>query len=139
LEPSEYASEVESLSAIAKASPERGLDNQALARAAARGEQGAIALAVARGALWATDLDARLAELPRARQGAAPRLSQILKETYRAPMGDDRTPGSPQTVDDLLRRLEAHLPDARRRFDNWIVKGAPGELGAQALGPCFRQ
>lgn len=139
LEPSEYASEVESLSAIAKASPERGLDNQALARAAARGEQGAIALAVARGALWATDLDARLAELPRARQGAAPRLSQILKETYRAAMGDDRTPGSPQTVDDLLRRLEAHLPDARRRFDNWIVKGAPGELGAQALGPCFRQ
>ncbi|MCA9632871.1 MAG: hypothetical protein KC766_34700 [Myxococcales bacterium] len=140
LEPEEYAAEVEGLTAIVKTSPDRELDNQTLARAAGRGEQGAIALLVARGALWATDLDARLAEPSRGKRGAGPpRLSQILKETYRAAVGDDVTPGQPQSVDDLLRRLEAQLPDARGRFDNWIVKGKPGDLPATALGPCFRQ
>ncbi|MEZ4373857.1 MAG: hypothetical protein R3B07_23755 [Polyangiaceae bacterium] len=142
LEPDEYAAEVESLTAIVRSAPERKLDNAALAKAARAGKPGAIALSIARGALWASDLDAKLRALPRTGAKAAetpPLLAQILRETYRAAVGDDRTPGKPQRVEDLLSRLEAQLPDVRQRFDKWIIKGEPGDLAAQALGPCFRQ
>ncbi len=142
LEPGEYASEVESLSAIVKTAEERDLDGKQLAKAAAQGHPGAIALSIARGALWATDLDSRLARLraaPGGKKGPTPpTLSLILKETYRAAVGDDRAPGEPQSVNAFLERLEAHLPGARSSFDNWIVKGKPAELDSRALGPCFR-
>lgn len=140
LEPEEYAAEVESLTAITRTAPEREMDNAALAKAALAGKPGAIALSIARGALWASDLQARLSGLrPTGSQAKPVPLQKILRETYNAAVGDDRTPGKPQGVEDLLARLEPHLPDVRERFDKWITKGEPGDLGAQALGPCFRQ
>ncbi len=128
ISPAEMATEVEGLTALAATSPLRPAGNAALAKR----PPGALPLLVARGALYATGVDARL----RAKSRGARALPNVVRELYaRAAEAKGPLPTA-AWLDAVAKDLGE---GERAAFAGAIERGVAAELPDTALGPCFRR
>jgi predicted metalloprotease with PDZ domain len=126
LSSAEYVAEVEELERIVATSPLASKSNAELARVKT---PAALALAVARGARHAADVDARI----RKKHAGKKSLDQVLRGLY----AEARKIGGPLADDSWSRALEAELgPDAAASFAH-VSSGKVLSLPSDALGKCF--
>lgn len=130
LDPAEYLDEMLGLADEQATNPDRNLGNTELAQLSARDVR-AVAMLRARGALYATRIDAQIRKATKGKQ----RLDQVIIALLRAHRGSRAT----LAAKDFVQKLRADLgPEATRDFDRIIVRGQPVKLPPRALGPCFR-
>jgi predicted metalloprotease with PDZ domain len=128
LEPSELTAEVVEEAAEQATSPFRGQSNAAVAAHVEL--PGARADLVARGALYAALLDARI----RSATKNARSLETVLRDLY----AQGAASGRPLPVSSWIAALEADLGDEAARIHERFESGAEITLPDDALGPCYR-
>ncbi|MCC6522495.1 MAG: hypothetical protein IT373_07525 [Polyangiaceae bacterium] len=128
----EYLREIGRLLDVAHASPLRALGSAELARAFAADRAGpALRLAIARGALYASDVHARL-------RTADPK-SQGLPALVRELLGRARAAGGPLPVASWLELVGARTgSDEAPAFARFVAEPRAPVLGPGTFGPCFR-
>ena len=127
----DYADEVNSHIAELATSPLRTASISELAAAATRGDGDARALMVARGASYATRIDAKI----RAKHRGARKLRALLRELV-AEARQQKLGALP--LQTFTARLRGELDEAEVAvFERTVLAGAPIVLPADALGPCF--
>ncbi len=122
----EYVAEVEELERIALTSP---LAEKSNAELAALGTPAASALAVARGARHAADVDARI----RKKSGGKRSLDDLMRQLY----AEAKRVGGPLLEKAWLDALTDELPSAGPASFAHVATGKRLELPADALGRCF--
>jgi hypothetical protein len=126
----ELLAEVHGLEATRVTSPRANESNEALSKAP--WGPGALPLIVARGALYATRLDALLRDKSLGKKG----LPELLRALYE--QAKQKQAALPTSA--WVEALRAALGDAEAgSFAALIGQGRPIELPANALGPCFRR
>ena len=128
LRAAEYLAEINGLLAITATSKHRALGNRALSELAP--ETGRMPLIVARGALYASDVNARI----RAHEKSA-ELGDTIRQLLRDAI--DKKSALPTTAW-LQAVSRATGRDEQPAFDRWIEAGAPPKLPNNAFGKCFR-
>jgi predicted metalloprotease with PDZ domain len=126
LSSAEYLAEVEELERIVATSPFAKKSNAELA---AEKSQAALALAVARGARHAADVDARI----RKKSGGKRSLDGLLRKLY----AEARKVGGPLGESVWLDALKAELDQAGAASYAHVAQGSRLDLPADALGKCF--
>lgn len=127
--PSELISEINGLIGTLVTSPLRHENNAALSEKA--NEAGVLPVLVARGALYATRVDALL----RAKPGAKQSLQQVLLSLYAKAAEKQGPLPTSAWVEALAQALDAKEADA---FKAMIENGGDITLPADAFGPCFQ-
>ncbi|MBW2456573.1 MAG: hypothetical protein JRI68_18795 [Deltaproteobacteria bacterium] len=130
LSPAEYVSEVNGLLAVCATSPHRGQSNDELARRQAAGEP-TLPLIIARGALYATKVDA---QIRRATKGTTS-LEGLLRQLLERALKERRALPLAAWLE-AVEGLRGHSEQAD--FDGWIRRGEEPKLPTGALGKCFR-
>ncbi|MBI4956242.1 MAG: hypothetical protein HY908_29770 [Myxococcales bacterium] len=132
LTPDEYLRELGRLLDVAHASPLRALGAAELARAFAADRAGpALRLAIARGALYASDVHARLRRADPKSQGLPALVHELL--------GRARAAGGPLPVESWLELVRARTgSDEAPAFARFVAQPGPPVLEPGTLGPCFR-
>jgi predicted metalloprotease with PDZ domain len=126
LSSAEMADEVHGLFGLVTTSPLRARKRATLSPK----EPGAVPLMIARGALYATRLDALL----KGKSGGKRSLDDLL----RALLGRAREQHGPLPTSAWLEAVTAELgADEAAKFVRIVEEGAPPELPKTALGPCF--
>lgn len=128
ISPDEMLDEIRGLTTTALASPSAGASNDELGGRIR--DPGALAVVVARGALYG----ARLEALVRARSGGKRTLAHVVREL----MDRARATGGALGLDAWLETIEREVGTGEKEvFERMVMAGGKVELPAGALGPCF--
>lgn len=130
LSPTEYVTEINGLLAVAVTSPHRADSNVQLARKLAAGEP-TLPLLIARGALYATKVDAQIRQATKGAKSLEHVLRQLLEQALKERRALPLTAWL-EAVEGLRGQSE------QADFDGWIRRGDEPRLPAGALGKCFR-
>ena len=125
----ELLDEMHGLAGVASTSPRRGENNRTLAKHAR--EPGAVPLLVARGALYAARVEAKLRKKSEGKTGL-PELLRSLSSQAKA-TGGGRSPS--HWVEALTAAIDAGEKEV---FEKVIEQGALPDLPEGLLGPCFQ-
>lgn len=129
ISPAELLDELHGLASVLATSPHRGLGNAELAARA--GAAGVVPLLVARGALYAAGVEARI----RKKSGGKRGVGEVLRGLYQKA----REARGPLPVGAWLSAVSAESgADEGKVFGEAIERGRVGALPEGALGPCFQ-
>ncbi|MFO0593317.1 MAG: hypothetical protein U0441_37595 [Polyangiaceae bacterium] len=126
--PGEAALDVEGLASVLATSPRAKDTNEALRK----DPKGAVPVLVARGALYALEVDAKI----RAKNHGKRSLNDVLRDLYK----QGAAAKGPLPVSAWTDMLAKELGEAdKARFHDVIELGKPVDLPDTALGPCFKK